>query len=282
VGRLAPTPSGALHLGNITAFAACWLSARQQGGRVLLRVEDVDRSRARRHIEAEQRRDLEWLGFTWDELVAPQRDRDYAPWLAALGRTYRCECTRRTIAEGGGKHPLSCRTRGSTQGSVRFALPDAPVRFVDRVHGLRIVHPLDFGDPVLRRRDGVYTYNLAVVADDITDGVTEVVRGADLLDYTAVQTALWRQLGATPPTWLHTPLVLDPSHRKLSKSTGALGIAALREAGCAPAQILHVALGWLGIESRSLPDAIGLFDVASIPTEPIQLSEDWPATLGLR
>jgi glutamyl-tRNA synthetase len=244
---MAPTPSGDLHLGNATAFVACWLSARSAGGRVLLRVEDVDRSRARRHVEDAQKRDLEWLGLTWDHEVSPQRDRRYEPWLAMLP-TYFCACTRRTIAEGSGNHPLACRERGSTDGAVRFALPDREVVFSDRVHGPRRVRPLDFGDPVLRRRDGVWTYNLAVVADDIQDGVTEVVRGADLLDYTAVQIELWRAFGATPPTWLHAPVVLGPDGAKLSKSHGSLGVSALREAGWTPAQVWARVLPWLGLE----------------------------------
>ncbi len=282
VGRLAPTPSGALHLGNAVAFAAAWLSVRQRGGTLLLRVEDVDRSRARRHIEDDQKRDLEWLGLTWDAEVAPQRDREYAPWLDALDETYFCGCTRRTIAEGGGRHPLDCRTRGTTSGAVRFALPDRHERFVDRVHGSRTVRALDFGDPVLRRRDGVYTYNLAVVADDIADGVTEVVRGSDLLDYTAVQVALWQGFGATAPTWLHAPLVLGPDGRKLSKSHGSLGLAALREAGCAPEDIHRVVLGWLGLEGHDLQSAVAAFDPGRIPTEPVQLTDDWRAAHDLR
>ncbi|MEZ4319838.1 MAG: glutamate--tRNA ligase family protein [Myxococcota bacterium] len=282
VGRLAPTPSGDLHLGNTVAFAACWLSARQGGGRVLLRVEDVDRSRARRHIEDEQKRDLEWLGLTWDTEVPPQRDRDYPRWLGSLPDTYVCACTRRTIQEGGGNHPLGCRTRGSVNGAVRYALPDRWVRFNDRVHGPREVRPLEFGDPVLRRRDGVFTYNLAVVADDIADGVTEVVRGSDLLDYTAVQIELWKAFGATPPTWLHAPLVRGPDGRKLSKSHGALGISALRDAGVSVRAIHALVLGWLGIEGDDLASAVPSFDPSKVTREPIDLPEDWRQPLGLR
>lgn len=277
VGRLAPTPSGDLHLGNVTAFLAAWLSARREGGRVLLRIEDVDRSRARRHVEDRQKADLEWLGLTWDEEVLPQRDRDYGPWLAGLD-TYVCGCSRRSIQEGGGRHPLACRTAGSTEGAIRFVLPDRAVDFVDRVHGARSIRPLDFGDPVLRRRDGVYTYNLAVVADDLADGVTEVVRGGDLLDYTAVQVELWRAFGATPPTWLHTPMVLGPDGRKLSKSHGAAGIGVLRDAGVPPAKVLETVAAWIGHPGDPLDPRD--FRAERIPVEPVRLNDASAGLLG--
>lgn len=271
VGRLAPTPSGALHLGNALAFMACWLSARQADGRVLLRFEDVDRSRARRHLEDQQRRDLDWLGLHWDTEVRPQRDRDYRPWLEVLAR-YHCLCTRRTIREGGGNHPRSCRSAGATDGAVRFMLPDGIVVFHDRVHGAHRIDPLEFGDPVLRRKDGVFTYNLAVVADDIADGVTEVVRGADLLEYTAVQIRLWEAFGTTPPKWAHAPLVLGADGRKLSKSHGSTGLAYLRSRGVPAARVRELLLDWLRQDPSAWEDP-GRFDVTRIPKEAIVAPE---------
>jgi glutamyl/glutaminyl-tRNA synthetase len=116
-----------------------------------------------------------------------------------------------------------------------------------------------FGDPVLRRRDGLYTYTLAVVADDVRDGVTEVVRGADLLDYTAVQLPLWRALGAEPPTWLHAPLLLGPDGKKLSKSHGSTEIAALRAAGATPDAIWARLLPIVGLPARHVGDVVGDF-----------------------
>lgn len=258
---------------------AAWLSARAEGGEVLLRIEDVDRSRARRHVEDGQKRDLEWLGLTWDRETLPQRDRDYGAWLAQLGARYSCRCTRRTIAEGGHLHPLSCRDAGSKDGAVRYALPDAEVVFVDRVHGVRRVRPLEFGDPVLRRRDGVYTYNLAVVADDVADGVTEVVRGADLLDYTAVQVVLWEAFGATPPTWMHAPLVVGPDGRKLSKSHGDAGIRVLREQGVPAEAVVARVLGWLGQQGERLEDV--RFDASRVPTDIVELGSDDAGLLAL-
>lgn len=273
VGRLAPTPSGSLHLGNITAFAACWLSIRQQHGRLLLRIEDVDRSRARRHIEDQQKRDLAWLGLHWDTEVPPQRDRDYSSVLARLPNTYLCACTRKTIALGGGLHPRSCRTAGATSGAVRLALPEGTIRFVDRVHGPQEETPLSFGDPVMRRRDGVYTYSLAVVADDIEDGVTEVVRGADLLAFTAVQLVLWQALGAAPPTWLHATLITGREGQKLSKSLGDTGVAALRDAGWSPRQVWSRVLPWLGLEGDDLSAAVPHFRPERIPTTAVAYTD---------
>ncbi len=231
----------------------------------------MDRSRARRHLEDAQKRDLDWLGLHWDEETPPQRDRRYDAWLELLPERYFCACTRRTIAEGGGRHPLACRTQGAQRGAVRFALPDTTIQIVDRVHGARAVRPLDFGDPVLRRRDGVFTYNLAVVADDIADGVTEVVRGADLLDYTAVHVVLWEAFGATPPTWMHAPLILGPDGRKLSKSHGDMGIRHLREAGVPAERVVARILEWLGQEGERLEEVD--FDPSTIPTAPIRVTD---------
>ncbi|MCA9492159.1 MAG: tRNA glutamyl-Q(34) synthetase GluQRS [Myxococcales bacterium] len=226
-GRLAPTPSGRLHLGNVTAFGCAWLSARAGGGRLLLRIEDVDRGRARDEVEASILEDLRWLGLDWDEQTAAQRDRDYEPWLAGLAdRTYRCTCTRAQLA-GLVAYPGTCRTAGHTDGAVRFRLPEGQVDVVDRVRGHRRVDPAIFGDPVLRRRDGVFAYNLAVVVDDLVDGVSEVVRGADLLDSTPRQILLWRALRAEPPRHAHLPVAVDAAGRKLGKQTGAPPTSAL-------------------------------------------------------
>src|SRR5690348_16021635 len=125
VGRLAPTPSGRLHLGNVCAFAAAWLSARSQGGRLLLRIEDVDRARANAAVEASIRGDLQWLGLEWDHETPRQSERDYAPALAALAsQTYYCGCTRADIQDGGGVYTGRCRELGLRDGAIRFHLPD--------------------------------------------------------------------------------------------------------------------------------------------------------------
>ena len=272
-GRLAPTPSGDLHLGNTVSFLACWLSVRRAGGRLLLRIEDVDQGRARTDVADRQRSDLAWLGLHWDAEVPAQSTRDYAPWAERLSEhTYRCTCTRRDVAAAGGVYPGTCRSAGHTEGKLRLRLPSGLRTVTDRRLGTHTVDPSQLGDPVLQRADGVYTYPLAVVADDITDGVTEVVRGADLLKMSAGQEVLWELLGATPPTWLHAPLIVEPSGRKLGKSYGSLNLAGLRQAGWTPEDVLRLVLPWLGLPHIvPLQEAAALFEPTAGERGPIVL-----------
>jgi glutamyl-Q tRNA(Asp) synthetase len=278
VGRLAPTPSGRLHLGNVCAFAGAWLSARSQGGRIVLRIEDVDQPRARRDIEQSVRDDLAWLGLHWDLETPRQSARRYERWLAPLtGGLYHCDCTRAAIQAGGGVYRGACRERGLTSGTLRFRLPEGRITIVDRARGPVDIDVASLGDPVLRRRDGVYAYNLAVVADDLDDGVTEVVRGADLLEQSAVQVCLWRMLGRTPPTWLHTPLILGHDGRKLSKSHGSTAVAALRDAGWTPGDVWGVVLPWLGLERVTrIADAVDQFSAARVARGPFEYGDAPP------
>lgn len=276
VGRLAPTPSGLLHLGNVCAFAGAWLSARSGGGRLLLRIEDVDCTRARADVEQALRDDLAWLGLTWDVETPRQSSRDYRPALDRLApRLYRCQCTRAMRAlptPPGAGCPGGCHARGYGEGAVRFRLLPGRMTFVDRRWGVQPADPQAFGDPILVRRDGLVSYNLAVVADDIADGVTEVVRGSDLLEYTSVQIQVWEALGAAPPTWLHTPLVLGADGRKLSKSHGSAHVGAMREAGATPAEVWRLVLPWLGVdEADSLEQALPRWRPDAGPRGPITL-----------
>lgn len=274
VGRIAPTPSGDLHLGNVCAFGMAWLSARAQDGRVLLRMEDVDRGRARRDVEDRQRRDLEWLGLTWDAEVSRQSQRDYAEWLDRLApRLYRCGCTRAQLAGSRGVYPGTCRDRALTQGAIRYRLPEGDVTFVDGHYGPQRVPLASLGDPVLRRRDGLSAYMLAVVVDDIRDGVTEVVRGADLLEATALQQLLWEALDATPPAWCHAPLIAGPDGVKLSKSHGAQHVGALRDAGWSAHDVWRAVLPWLGLPAGvSLDEALRLFSPRAALAGPIRVA----------
>lgn len=277
VGRLAPTPSGLLHLGNVCAFAGAWLSARADAGRLLLRIEDVDRERARPDVEAALRDDLRWLGITWDAETTRQSQRDYGPALAQLApRLYRCACTRAMRAEptpAGAGCPGRCADRGYTTGAIRFRLRPGPVPFVDRRWGPQAPDPHAFGDPILVRRDGLVSYNLAVVADDIADGVDDVVRGSDLLEYTSVQIQLWEALGARPPRWLHTPLILGADRRKLSKSHGSAHVGALRDAGATPADVWRVVLPWLGLpDASSVDEAVTAWRPDAGPLGPIMVA----------
>jgi glutamyl/glutaminyl-tRNA synthetase len=273
VGRLAPTPSGRLHLGNALAFGMAWLSVRAQRGRLVLRMEDLDRERSRRDIESSIREDLQWLGLDWDDETPNQRDRDYSAELSRLD-TYRCRCTRTQLA-GVGAYPGTCRDAGHTEGAIRWRLPTGPVAFVDRRWGPRTVDPTQvFGDPVLRRRDGGWAYPLAVVADDLRDGVTEVVRGADLLDYTAVQVPLWEHLGGRPPSWLHSPLLLGADGAKLSKSHGSSGIAELRAAGATRADVWRRLLPLVGLHTDSLTAAAEGFTPGAGLLGPVVIDSD--------
>jgi glutamyl/glutaminyl-tRNA synthetase len=259
VGRLAPTPSGRLHLGNALAFGAAWLSARAAGGRLLLRVEDLDRGRARDTVAQSQRDDLVWLGLDWDAEVAPQSARTYE-----TGRipTYRCDCPRRDRLAGG----CACRNAGATRGTWRFATPPGEVAFVDRARGPQRFAPEE--DPILVRENGEAAYPLAVVVDDARDGVTEVVRGADLLPATATQLRLHEALGLRPPTYLHTPILLGPDGRKLSKSHRATELAALRAAGWTRPRVWALLLPLLGLAPASLAEAARAFDPTRVPAGP--------------
>jgi glutamyl/glutaminyl-tRNA synthetase len=299
-GRLAPTPSGRLHLGNVCAAGAAWLSVRQRGGRLLLRIEDVDAGRARPDIADAIRGDLAWLGLHCDAETRPQSARDYAPALARLTpQTYRCACTRADVRDASAASPRrsadtraaalprrsaharrpgcvgGCRARRLAAGAVRFALPDGVETIEDRARGRSDVDLATLADPVLQRRDGCPTYTLAVVADDIADGVTEVARGADLADQSAVQAVLWRALGAAPPAWLHAPLILGGDGKKLSKSHHAAAVGDLRQLGWSAADVWRTVLPWLGLTPSAatdgpamLSDALATFDAARIPRGP--------------
>ena len=152
-------------------------------------------------------------------------------------------------------------------GAVRFRLEAGPVSFTDRRWGPQHADPRRFGDPILVRRDGLVSYNLAVVADDIDDGVNDVVRGSDLLEYTAVQMQLWSALGAAPPRWLHTPLVLGTDGRKLSKSHGSAHVGAMRDAGATPADVWRLVLPWLGVAgATSLAEAVTRWEPLQVPS----------------
>lgn len=274
VGRLAPTPSGQLHLGNVLAFGAAWLSARAAGGRLLLRVEDLDDDRARDDVAEAQRADLVWLGLEWDEEVPAQSTRRYDAALAALApHTFRCRCTRRERAAHAG-HVHGCDTRRLADGAVRLRLPERLETVVDRRHGAVRVDPAVFDEPVLVRRDGGVAYPLAVVVDDHRDGVTEVVRGGDLLEHTAVQQILARRLGWASPTWLHVPLILGPDGRKLSKSHGSTAVGALRAAGHGPRDVWRRVLPWLGLDGDHVHDVVDAFDPRGGPRGSIRVGPD--------
>ena len=261
VGRFAPSPTGPLHFGSLVAAVASWLDARAAGGRWHLRIEDVDAPRTVPGAEDEILRTLEALALAWDGPIVRQRERTarYAEALENLrsrALAYRCRCSRREIADSGvhgidgAVYPGTCRFAAipaGTPAAVRFVVPGDRVAFDDRVQGhIEQCLATDVGDFVVLRRDRLFAYQLAVVVDDADLGVTDVVRGADLLDSTPRQMALQRALSLPTPRYLHVP-VATRAGEKLSKQTLAPAI----DAGRGSAALL-AALAFLG---QPAPDA---------------------------
>jgi glutamyl-tRNA synthetase len=251
-GRFAPSPTGTLHLGNLRTALLAWLYARAQGAPFLLRVEDLDRGRVRPHLEAEQLADLAAIGLDWDGEVVRQSERTER-YADALGRLeadraiYRCWCTRAEIREASsaphgplpdGHYPGTCRRLTAAQRAEREALGRPPalrvdagaarIAFTDRLHGAQEGVVDDF---VVRRNDGAFAYNLAVVVDDGAQGVGEIVRGDDLLDSTPRQLWLAQRLGLPAPGFAHVPLVLGGDGARLAKRHGAVTLADRLELG---------------------------------------------------
>ncbi len=242
IGRFAPSPSGPLHLGSMVAALGSYLDARARGGSWVLRIEDVDEPRTQAGAAQSIIATLTDCGFEWDGAIVRQSERtdlyrDAFERLVASGAVYACGCTRKEIADsalaidGARIYPGTCRDglhAGREARAFRVRTNNAPVRFDDRVQG-RIVQDIEreVGDFVLLRADNYFAYQLAVVVDDADQGITDVVRGTDLLDSTARQIHLQHLLGIRTPEYLHLPVAVNERGEKLSKQTGA--IAAGRE-----------------------------------------------------
>ncbi len=259
-GRFAPSPTGPLHFGSLAAAVGSYLDARAHGGEWLVRIEDVDIPRTRPGAADAILRSLEAHGFEWSGPVLRQTTR-FDAYVSALeslrraGRAFPCACTRREIGEA--RYPGTCRaglSAGKEPRAWRFRTGTEPVRFTDRLLGpFEEILEETHGDFVLLRADGYWAYQLAVVADDEFQGITDVVRGADLLDSTARQVALQQALGYRRPRYLHLPLVLSPSGEKLSKQT----LAPPLDDGRA-AESLSAALRFLG---HPPPAGLGVADL---------------------
>ena len=292
-GRYAPSPTGDLHLGNLRTALLAWLFARAAGSRFLLRIEDLDRERVQPGCAEAQLADLRALGIDWDGDPVRQSERaelhDAA--LARLrsdGLVYRCFCSRREVREAAsaqhgdapeGLYPGTCRELTAAESDRRAAAGEefamrlraehAEVSYHDRLHGARTEIA---DDVVLRRRDGVVAYNLAVVVDDGEQGIEEVVRGDDLLPATAAQALLCDLLGLRRPLWAHVPLVLGPDGARLAKRHGAVTLADLAEEGLTPAH----ALSWMAhtldlaapAEQVTAADLLARFDPGRLPVQP--------------
>lgn len=342
VGRLAPSPTGLLHIGNARSLLLAWLSARAAGGRILLRIEDL--LPGEEHVDS-LLADLRWLGLDWDEappltgawdppdglrsLRQSERSPVYSAVLGELervGAVYPCICTRKDIEaaataphieDQGIPYPGVCRDAFPTESHAldaeaerasavgrrplgaawRLRVPDELVTFEDRICGHRVVSlPHHSGDIVVRRKDGGFAYMLAAVVDDLAMGVTEVVRGDDLLDATAQQVVvydalrrvapealatpgelgdLWgRALGWAPPTWVHVPMVLGDDGRRLAKRNKSLHVAALREAGVTAERLRAWLAASLGLgESARLGEMVAAFDWRLVPRHPVTFGE---------
>ncbi len=302
-GRFAPSPTGDLHLGGARTALVAWLDARKRGGRFVVRLEDLDPPRVVPGAAERILADLARLGLDWDEGPdvggphAPYRQseraaryRDVLARLADEGRVFACYCSRAEVArasnaphgpgDDGPRYPGTCRAlsreaiaahqRAGRRPSLRFRLDPGELAFVDGVFGPQASDPAAaVGDVVVRRSDGLFAYQLAVVVDDAAMGITDVVRGADLLSSTARQIALHRALGAAPPRFSHVPLVLGPDGERLSKRHGAIAVRDLLDGGVPARRLLCRLAASLGLcapsEEPTLRELLARFDLALLP-----------------
>ncbi len=305
--RLAPSPTGALHLGNARTFLLGWLWARTRGAEVVLRVEDLDGPRVRKGAVEEALADLRWLGLDWDGEVllqstrAPQHE-DALLRLRAAGRVYPCSCSRTEAAaaasapnEGdeGPAYPGTCRGRWATPEAAeaatgrppawRFQVPDGIVPYDDEVKGRVERSPLrDQGDFVVAKRTGEAAYQLAVVVDDAFQGVTHVIRGDDLVPSTPRQLLLYEALGLPAPRFAHLPLVRGQDGRRLAKRHGDTRLSAYRKAGVPPELIVGLLAGWSGLghgprSARAL--VAGGLDWSVVPAQDVVFGPEAAARL---
>ncbi|WP_087022067.1 tRNA glutamyl-Q(34) synthetase GluQRS [Thaumasiovibrio subtropicus] len=257
IGRFAPSPSGPLHFGSLLAALGSYLQAKAQNGQWLVRIEDLDPPREMPGASADILRTLEAYGLHWDGEIIYQSQRHGAyqaqieTWLKE-GIAYACQCSRKQIKEVGGYYPGTCRDRHLPQGDTAIRLHQQHVitSFEDQRYGtMTIPEKLAQEDFIIRRRDGLYAYNLAVVLDDIAQGVTEVVRGADLIEPTGRQISLYRLLGVPEVKYLHLPLAVTQEGYKLSKQNQAPAIDRQQ-----PIPALRAAMGYLGLPVHEAPE----------------------------
>lgn len=307
VGRLAPSPTGLLHLGHARSFLLAWWSIRSRGGRILMRLEDLDGARSRPELGEQALRDLEWLGLDWDgepyvQSGGIERLNRAVDALTLAGKTYACVCSRaelRAMASAPqagdveARYPGTCRGRfasasdaeaaTSREAGLRFVVPEGAVTIVDAfAPALTSDVAREVGDFMIARRDKTPAYQLAVVVDDAHQGVNEVLRGDDLLPSTARQWLLQEALGLPHPRWIHVPLVTDATGRRLAKRADDLGLSTLRELGVDPRAIVSWAARASGIDAPERVTAVecsGEFSLARLPHEPVRLDDETLATL---
>ena len=309
VGRLAPSPTGHLHLGHARSFLIAWWHARSRGGRIVLRLEDLDVERVKPGMLEATIEDLRWLGLDWDGEPHVQSRGvadidDAVQSLLARALAYPCTCTRKEIltsvtAPHGGEaistYPGTCRGKykslaaaeqaSGRPAALRFVVPDIIVRIEDGVQGVRDYDArVTIGDFPISRRIGMPAYQLAVVVDDARQGVTEIVRGADLLESCARQWLLQEALGYSHPRWWHVPLVTDESGRRLAKRSDDISLAQLRAADADPRQIVSWVARSAGIDAPPRIHAhelIAHFDIALLPRAEVRVTRTNRKEFGL-
>ena len=297
-GRFAPSPSGRMHLGNVFSALLAWLSAKHSGGEILLRIEDLDPARSRDEYARSIMADFKWLGLDWDIRFQNQseRARQYNAVIERLDQKeliYPCYCTRDQLHAASAPHasdgriiyPGFCRNISKAQRQAqaktpcwRIVVPDLVLSFTDGLQGEQTMNlKTDWGDFIVRRADGVAAYQLAVVVDDEAGGVTEVVRGRDLLSSTHVQMWLYQLLNLTPPKYYHVPMLLAPDGRRLSKRDKDLDLGALRQTW-SPEKIIGLLAFSCGLmerwESISAAELIPLFSWDQIRKDDIVLDSN--------
>ena len=301
-GRLAPSPTGGLHLGHARTFLIAWLAIRSRSGRIILRVEDLDAARARPGAVEGALVDLRWLGLDWDEgpdvggpsdpyVQSRRMDRYQGSLdrLKAAGAVYPCTCTRADVERAssaphpedeGPTYPGTCSGRSVADAEIlsdrpfawRFRVPEGLVGWQDLILGQMAVDPRRTGgDFVVARSGAGPSYQLAVVHDDATMGVTEVVRGDDLVPSTPRQILLYRALGWEPPAFGHLPLAIGADGRRLAKRDGSIKLATLRDAGDDPRRLIGriaQSCGWGEGSETSPAELVDRFDLSTIPRDP--------------
>ncbi|MBR4130836.1 MAG: tRNA glutamyl-Q(34) synthetase GluQRS [Bacteroidaceae bacterium] len=293
VGRFAPSPTGRMHLGNVFCALLSWLSAKSKGGEWRLRIEDLDPDRSRRDFALQLMDDLQWLGLSWDGEVVWQSQRfdlyeQYLRQLQDLGLTYPCFCSRADIMATQAPHETdgrvvyagTCRGKKldemaqNTPFATRFMVPNEVITFQDGHYGEQSVNLSQHcGDYVLRRKDGAWAYQLAVVVDDALMGITEVVRGRDLLLSTPQQLHLLRTLGFESPNYFHHPLLVNENGQRLCKRDKGMDLSALREKHKNPDEIVGFLAFLAGLLPSPTPikpqDLLSFFSWQKVPKKDI-------------
>ncbi len=295
ITRFAPSPTGALHLGNARTFLLNWLIARKRGWKILLRIEDIDGPRIRKDADLQAIEDLKWLGLDWDSPPIYQSARlsiytDVVRQLVGEGKAYPCVCSRKEVElaasaphaeDGAVVYPGTCRGRFHTieeatrfaghPPAIRFQVPDKTINWIDEFAGPQQCNPAtQLGDFVITKADGTPAYQLAVVVDDAAEGVTDVVRGDDLLDSTPRQILLYNAIGISNiPKYFHLPLVVGEDGKRLAKRHGDTRLSYYRDRGVSSLRMLSLLARWCGIDFEkpdvTLASLLETFDLNRVP-----------------